>query len=75
MQLISFSARKFSSQQSPIGKLVVFGGNGFVGQSAIISALKLGFNVTSINRSGESQELNIFDSRIRFYDLFRTHYH
>ena len=34
-------------------KIVVFGGNGYVGQSVVRAALKLGFDVTSIARSGE----------------------
>ena len=34
-------------------KIVVFGGNGFLGQRIVKSALKWGINVVSINRSGK----------------------
>lgn len=44
LRLLSSSAKR---------RIVVFGGNGFVGQNIIKTALRAGINVTSINRSGE----------------------
>jgi glutamate dehydrogenase/leucine dehydrogenase len=49
--------RRLSSSATPtepssVGKLVFFGGNGFVGQNMIRVALQLGYDVVSISRSG-----------------------
>lgn len=46
------STRKFSSITKS-RKLIVFGGNGFVGQAVVANALKLGIEVESISRSGK----------------------
>ena len=39
-------------------KLVVFGGNGFIGSSVCNAALQLGLEVVSVNRSGRPQQAN-----------------
>ncbi|CAM9466405.1 unnamed protein product [Pylaiella littoralis] len=41
-----------SSQKDDIPKVVVFGGNGFVGQNVCQAALLMGADVVSVNRSG-----------------------
>ena len=40
---------------STSNKLIVFGGNGYVGQRVCRSGLKLGMEVISVNRSGPPQ--------------------
>eukprot|EP00903_Cladosiphon_okamuranus_P010693 g10106.t1 len=57
----AFGVRAFSKDSSPspsdeqnaaVPKVVVFGGNGFVGQNVCQAALLLGADVVSVNRSG-----------------------
>lgn len=44
--------RSFCSKAIKSERIVVFGGNGYVGQQVVKAALLAGVDVTSINRSG-----------------------
>jgi uncharacterized protein YbjT (DUF2867 family) len=46
-------------------KIIVFGGNGYLGQRIVKSALKWGINVVSINRSGEPSNFDAHSYKAR----------
>jgi uncharacterized protein YbjT (DUF2867 family) len=47
-----------------IPKLVVFGGNGFVGSRVCEEALKTGLAVVSVNRSGPPKQLTSWSKEV-----------
>jgi len=48
----SLLKRLFTTQPPIQPKIVVFGGNGYVGKKVLKSVLDLGYSVVSVNRSG-----------------------
>jgi hypothetical protein len=53
----SESGKKTSS--APIRKrIVIFGGNGYVGQGVVMQAIKKGIDITSISRSGKPKKFH-----------------